>query len=226
MSLYLSLSLYILSLLLALVLLITGKRQRSGWFKAALSLHLLSLLFSLYYLFQKHNIPEGSILRFAFLFTLCTGLVAGGLVVRAEIRTVYKVYFSLYFLSLLLFLVSPSRFAGFLSRGDLENSAPGRFHLVQNFFLEEQRASALMPGGNKTYKLVQQFGLFHKTIRRDITFDTQPDSVHVLNSVTGNALAVRIYFQRRMPPSLVTDSTELTLSLTPGKTDPIQRIHY
>ena len=226
MSLYFSLSLYILSLLGALVLVITGKNQRPAWIKSALVLHCLSLLLFLVYLLQGQGLPPGSPFRFAFLAVLCSGLLAGGFILRSEWPKALKLYTSLYFLSVVFFLVSPSRFAAALSRGDLDDASPKRFHVLRNFYLEEQHASFSDTNKPKNYKLVQQFGIFHRTIQRDISFESDPDSLRLRKQKSSQIIKIIVYFHRSDTASTVPYSREITLSLAPNKTDPIQRIHY
>jgi len=225
MSLYLSLSLYILSLLVALVLVITGKKQREAWRKAALALHVLFVLLFVVYLLQKPGLQEGSPFRYAFLAALCSGLVAGGFILRSEKHWILKLYCSIYFLSLLFFLFSPSRFAAVLSRGDLAGNTPKKIHVVRNFFLEAQHA-AQAGSGKKEFKLVQEFGIFHRTIRRDIAFDSEPDSLQVLEEDIPGLVRVMIYLHPSDTASHLPSRRELTLSLAPNKTDPIQRKQY
>ena len=226
MNLYFSLSAYILSLLLALVLVITGKRRSGGWMKAALLMHGLFLLLFLLYRLLKDSFPAASPFHYSFLGFLCSGLVAGGLVLRSNIQRGAKLYFTLFFLTLLFFIYSPSRFAGLLTRGDLAADSPRRFLLYRNFFLEEQRTFLTNPGPPYTYKMVQQFGLFHKTIRRDIQLGQKPDSVKAIQPVINEGLVIRVYLPGDKSAGALSDSTDLRLSLTPENPDPIKRKPY
>lgn len=214
MIVYLALSVYIISLLLALVLVITGKKRSKSWFKAGLVFHLLFFVLFVFFCFGKNDIPDGSYFNYAFIAFLCSGLITGGLVLRSGAIRILKIYFSLFFLSLFFFFYSPSRFASFLLKGELNDHSPKKFFLFKNYFLEQQAATPdfLQP---YSYKLVQHFGLFHKTILRDIIFPGEPGSVKVLDDRNRDSVLLRVFYHQDAHQKLKMDSTDLNLALVP-----------
>jgi hypothetical protein len=60
--------------------------------------------------------------------------------------------------------------------------------------------------------MVQQFGVFHKTIKRDISFVADPDSIKV-TGLTKKEVFVRVYFHLDNAIDSEIDSTDITLPL-------------
>src|SRR5262245_7376654 len=111
MSVYLSLCVYIFSLLLAALLLITGKARSQQWVTAGLIVHALALALYLIDRFRESDPGEATWLSWSLLAYICSGLITGGMLFRTLKNNGWKIYFSLFFLTLLYFIYSPSRFA-------------------------------------------------------------------------------------------------------------------
>src|SRR5688572_8998187 len=119
MSTYLFISAYILSLLAALVLFITGKnRSRSGIGVVAV----IHLACALWFLITCIRTPDDP--GYSFLAVLCSGLLGAGWLLRTTAVPALRIYFSLYLLTLLFFAWSPSRFTSFLIHADLADRSP------------------------------------------------------------------------------------------------------
>ena len=154
MARYFFISVYILSLLVALVLFITGKNRGNKFLKAILIIHLAAAAWLVFVLFR-----DSSKRGYALLTFLCTGLAGAGWLLRSPAPIVVRAYFGLFFLTLLFFIYSPSRFASFLEHADLADRSPRRFRLYLNYYLEQQPATAAYP---VRFKLIQQFGLLDR----------------------------------------------------------------
>jgi hypothetical protein len=212
MGAYICLSIYILSVLLSGLLIITGVKMRPA-FLFMLVLHVLAGFAALVHTLLPGIAKEISILKYAFLCYLCSGLLAGGLYMRTDGQRIVKAYFSLLFLSLAVFIYSPSRFITLLVPGEYGPAAK-RFPVHSNYFLEPQRSLVRFEGKKESYKLVQEFGLFHKTIRRDIQFEGVVDSLRTLETFPDKVL-LRIYLHRDSTGTAIPDTMELNLSLIP-----------
>jgi hypothetical protein len=206
MGIYLWLSLYILSLVTAVLLLAAGKRFASGPLRGFFFIHLAGTLAALAGI--GFNLHTGLLPALLIL----SGLVAGALAARATVPQYLKLYFGLFFLSAAFFILSPSRFGGFLETGRIHVAHPDKFHLYRNVYLEAQRDPAHRAHSASQYKVIREFGLFHKTLRRDIVFPIRPDSVRCLPGAGTDTLVLRIY--RVTGSRSVTDSADLTVSLT------------
>ena len=214
MGIYLWLSLYILSLVTAVLLLAAGKRLASGPLRILFFLHAAATLAAVAILI--FGIQAGPVAACVIL----SGLVLAGLSLHATVPLYQKLYFGLFFLSVPAFVLSPSRFGGFLETGRLHNSSPDKFHLYQNVYLEAQRSAGNPLHRPPLYKVIREFGLFHKTLRRNIALPVQPDSVRCLAGGDDTHLRLRLY---RIPGGTVADSSDLTVSLTPPDSLVIRR---
>jgi len=207
---YLALAAYLVTFILAVLLFVAGKDNNALWRKVFLTIHFLFLLCFVLSLLIK---TEASAFRYSFLLFVCSGLVTGGFILRSTQLILPKIYFSVFFLTLGYFLYSPSGFARFLLTANPYSQSAKNFHLRNNYYLERQSSIAISNQQEHPYKLVQQFGLFHKTIRRDIFLTADPDSVKVLEWKDKEALVLRTYHFSESTHGLVIDSTDVQLSL-------------
>lgn len=207
MIVYLALAAYLVAFILAVLLFVAGKNSSVQWKRILLAIHLSFLICFLVSFFT--NI-EASIFRTSFLWFVCSGLVAGGLILRSQMKWL-KGYFAIFFLTLGYFLYSPSGFAHFLLTANPFAQPVKSFHLKTNYYLEQQ--GTVVSSNQHPYKLVQQFGVFHKTIKRDIHFTADPDSVKVIEWKENEAIVLRIYIHTRINSELLIDSTDIHLPL-------------
>jgi hypothetical protein len=83
---------------------------------------------------------------------------------------ILRFYFGLYLLSVLLFIISPSRLF-FIITGNYDLYKPEKeFRLESNYYLVEQKSLFLEAVDTIHYKLIRKYGLFHKTLGRDLVF--------------------------------------------------------
>lgn len=217
MGIYLWLSLYILSLVTAVLLLAAGKRYAPGPLRILFFLHAATTLAAVAVLIFRMQAGHGA------AWVLLSGLVLAGLSHHAAVPLYQKLYFGLFFLSVPVFVLSPSRFGGFLETGRLHNSSRDKFHLYQNVYLEAQRVTGNAPPGPPLYKVIREFGLFHKTLRRNIALPVLPDSVRCLAPGDDAQLRLRLYRKPGHSGGTDADSADLTVSLTPPDSLVIRR---
>ena len=212
MPVYVFISVYILSLLAALVLFITGRDRPASALVPALLVHGATATWLVVAWLRSPHEPG-----LAFLAFTCSGVASAGWLLRAAVPGAWRLYFSLFFLTLLFFVYSPSRFASFLRHADLTDRSPARLRLAGSYYLEQQ---AEVPGQLVRFKVIRPFGLFHKTLVRDIDLPRLPDSV--AGTTSGDSLSARLFFR----DSGVMHTRDLHISLTPstaGDAGPVKR---
>ena len=187
-----------------MVLFITGK-NRSRIVSVAFSiLHAVSATWLLIVLLLPPHRPG-----IALLICLCTGMISGGWMLRTVIPLPLRIYFSLFFLTVVFFVASPSRFGNFLVHGDFKDRSPKRFHLYENYYLEQQQP---LSSSRVRFKLIRQFGLFHQTLRRDVVLPVNPDSLKSTQPDEQGTIHLRLY-SHTVDPSA---TAEFELSLSPA----------
>lgn len=217
MSLYIAIILYILSLIIGLFLVATVKSVSTRIFLTVFSVHALFLfLFLLAKFVTQKNETED---HFTFLLFICTGVILAGLAWKSSIHLFFKIYCSLFFLTIPLFFFSPSRLMVFLLTSQYTGTIGKSFHVQENYFLEQQHATS----ATTAYKLVRKHGLFHETIQRNISFNGVLDSVHILGFDSMKNASIRGYTSKVTFVSSENDSVDVTLKLEKEKTNNIER---
>ena len=174
----LTLSLYILSIALALILsIIRFKKSIVSW-KLIFIIHVLLFIvfLLLHYLFQAAVSS-----RYFFLFFFCTGIISGGYLLRSDAPLLLRIYFSIYIGSIIVFISSPSYLVRAIS---LSNEKPNEiqvYRLTGNYFLEEEQMMKNIPDSAVTYKITQHFGVFHKTLSTNLRFGSRLDSIAIVS---------------------------------------------
>jgi len=130
---------------------------------------------------------------YLFLSAACSGVAASGWMIRSRYATVLRLYFGLYLLTLPLFLVSPSMAVRLLS-AQWNTQLPGHFDLGNGMLLEPQEALIVRDGQPVRYKVIRDYGLFYRTLERDIDFGHPLDSVRVVRYAADTLLVLRGYF--------------------------------
>lgn len=156
--------------------------------------HLLLFILWLININGTDSLDRPGISNYLFLSWFCTGLIVSGVVLRKNFNLVVKGYFTLFLLTLPVFLVSPSRVLGFIASGNVKAVDPERFRLVDNYFLMAQQSTPTQPPkGMKPFRLVREMGMFHKTLARDIMVPENIDSVRMLKFQENENIFARIY---------------------------------
>ena len=218
MALYITIILYILSLIAGLFLMAVVKSITKKKFFFVASIHILSLL--IFLLNRKAEIPNTeSSGNFTFLFFICSGIMLAGLAWRSQVHLVFKIYFTLFGFTIILFIFSPSRLMVFLLTGKYSETMGKTFPVGENYFLEQQNTSA----GIHLFKLISKHGLFHETIQRDIDFKGPLDSIHVLEFIPKEKAIVRGFSGKVTYVSSDIDSVDVEIRLVKMKKNQIER---
>ena len=179
MTLYITIIIYILSLIIGLFLMAVVKTISKGKFLLVASVHLFLLLIFIVAKTSSTATTTESASNYTFLFFICSGVMLAGLAWRSNILLPFKIYFSLFALTIVLFIFSPSRLMVFLLSGKYSDTLGKTFPVGENYFLEQQNTSP----GLQHFKLICKHGMFHETIQRDIVFKGSLDSIRVLEFI-------------------------------------------
>ncbi len=224
MNVYLAIILYIISVVAGILILFTGKNIPTKNFLIGALIHLLLIvLFCIKLTSTYQAIAGSSFFKLSFLFTICTGLVLAGISWKSNVHLSLKVYFSLFSLTLLLFLFSPSRLINFLLTASYSDTMGKTFSVSGNYFLEEQTSGMRNDNSIPHFKLIQKHGIFHETIQRDILFNGNPDSIKVVEFVEAKNAVIRGYTSKRTYVSTEIDSADVWVKLVKEKKDQIER---
>ncbi|MFM9028854.1 MAG: hypothetical protein ACKOQ6_12825, partial [Bacteroidota bacterium] len=117
MTFYLSIVLYITSVIIALVLMIVGKGMDRRRFMALVSIHFFSGTAGILISLAKVETTSGPAPDYFFLAYVCTGTCLCGLAWRTEIWKALRYYLSVFALTFPMFLFSPSMLVNFLLTG-------------------------------------------------------------------------------------------------------------
>ena len=219
---YLSIVLYISSVIGALVLMILGKQMDRRKFILLASVHGFLFLIFLASLLFKKEVPGQPNLNFFFLLFICSGVWLTGQVWRIANPLPLRIYFSIYSITFPLFLFSPSMLVNFLLTTKYTETLGKTFQVKDNYFLEQQNSWSDKSGKLK-YKLVVKKGVFTQTLARDIDFNGSIDSIKTLAFDPNKVAAIRGYRMKETYVSTTLDSIDFTVELKKRKANQIER---
>ncbi len=190
---------------------IIGKDMRREKFLLLSSIHLIFIFAFIASLILRKNDGIG---EFNYFFTafICSGIILSGLSWRSNSPVLLRLYFSIFIITIPLFLFSPSMLLNFLLTTNFKSSIGPAFHLQDQYFLETQSTSKILD--NKPhYKLIFKRGIFHQTIQRDIVFGGKLDSVKVIEIVPDKNMILRGYSNKTTYVSSEIDSVDAKVLL-------------
>jgi hypothetical protein len=223
MNFYLAIILYITSIVCGVILMFAVKNISRTKFSGFAFLHLvLIILFIVSTQLKKEAPGQLPVKNLFFLFVICSGIILFGLSWQSRVSIILKIYFSLFSLTLFLFLFSPSRMINFLLTARYADTLGKIIPLKENYFLEEQTSS--MNGDSiPSYKLIRKHGMFHETIVRDIRFNGNLDSIHILEFIRGEHVIIRGYSNKTTFVSSEIDSVDVDVKLVKENKNQIER---
>lgn len=159
--------LYILSMVVSLLLGMTAKRLTGSSIRFPAAVHFTLLFLAISFLFILKTGPIGNYL---LLLAVCTGTALSGWALRNEwIRKPLRFYLIAWLLLIPVFLWSPSRIFYAISGNYAHFNPEQQFNLQSNYYLVEQQ-SMLQEQKITKYKVIRKFGIYNKTLARDIDF--------------------------------------------------------
>jgi hypothetical protein len=181
---------YVLSLAATLILAITTRKLKPEAIRVPVMLHALLMVISLLLLATT---SLAHLYHYLVLATTCSGVALAGWAIRGTyLHKALKIYFGLYLLSVLLFLSSPTRLFYILT-GQAQAYQPEKsFHLIDNYYLVEQKSQLQTNDTLVQWKVIRKYGIYKKTIRRDIQFGWNPETVKLI-SMDADTMILRGY---------------------------------
>jgi len=219
MLLYVAIIGYILSNVIALALLFTGKKLNPGIFRLLATLH---FVFGVFFIFNLITNKEETPRYVSFLVFFCSGIITGGLALGTQKNIIIKVYFGLFCLSIFVFILSPSLLLNFLLTASF-NRHKDMMLLKENYFLERQTSTFSSDSSGVKYKVIRKKGMFHETIARDLDFKGKLDSMKVLSYEDRKFILLRGYTSNKSFVEDKIDSVDVTIELIPTSKDLIER---
>jgi len=193
----LTISLYLVSLVASLISAFFYRHISFRVVNVVLIFHILVLLTWIIFPAGKHDLSNPGTSNYLFLSYFCSGILLAGIILRGRYHITAKIYFILFLLSLVFFLVSPSRLIGFIASGMIDAYSPDRIHLSENYFLVQQNETSVVPHPDSVYyKAVREMGMFHKTLIRDIALPRNYDSVSVRSKQQDENIKLTVYRNR------------------------------
>jgi len=219
MLLYAAIIGYILSNIIALALVFTGKKLNPGVFRLFAALH---LVFGVFFIFNLVTDKQESPRYVSFLVFFCSGIITGGLALGTKTNMILKIYFGIFCLSIFVFILSPSLLLNFLLTASF-NRHKDVMPLKENYFLERQTSAFSSDSSGIKYKLIEKNGMFHKTIARDLDFKGKLDSMRILSYDERKSFIIRGFTSVKNFVEDKRDSIDLTIELLPARRDVIER---
>ena len=168
--------LYIVALVGTFVLTVLSKKFSNKSLNVFITIHLVLVVIAIAFaLIQLKNDIGNYFMSIAF----SSGLFIAGWAIRKSEKLITRIYFGIYFASILLFLYSPSL---------LFYSISGNFANRRT----EQQSMLQLLSNVTAYKVSQKFGIYNRTIARDIRFDGRIDSVQLV-TLNDDTLIMRGY---------------------------------
>lgn len=210
MTFYLSFIAFIISIIGGLILMLIGKNMGRDKFKLMASIHFILLLAFIASLILK---KDNSIVVNNYFFTvfICSGLVLSGLAWRVENHKIVRYYFSLFLLTIPMFMFSPSMLMNFLFTTHYNSTTGQTFHLTGRYYLEQQN-TVTETDDILHYKVITKNGIFHKTIQRDVVFHGTLDSAKVLK-MDSRIIVIRGYSSNKTYVSEEIDSSDVEITI-------------
>lgn len=160
--------LYVISVVFALLSGMAAKRIRPGKILMPMAIHLVLVFTGTVFLAL---LPEEPLSHYLLLCGICTGVALSGWALRNETLAVFfRVYLGCYLLSLPLFLWSPSLLFYIISGSHSEFREEQQIHLSNNYHLIEQQSMLANKGEPIRYKVVRKFGIYNQTLARNLDF--------------------------------------------------------
>ena len=214
-----SLIIYILSVVAALILTIITKKNGKFPLRILLLIHFsLLLLFMATYLSGFWSTAT----NLFFLFFFCTGILLSGSLINKSLNPFLRYYPILFLTSIIFFVFSPSLTIRFITF-NWHTDHTGKWKLQSNYFMEEEKSMLSVSDSTTTYKITRQFGIFHKTLARNISFGMRLDSIRLNNFDEEKGIDVRGYYIRKTDTFEACDSMDISVPFVASKNTIIQK---
>ena len=169
--------LYILSLVVSLLLGMTSRRFAAESIRFPFAVHAILIFLSIVFLVSFSGQLVGNYL---LLLGVCSGIALGGWAIRNTwLAWPLRIYLFAFLLTIPVFLWTPSSVFYAIS-GNYDKWKPEQeFNLESNVFLVEQQ-SMLQEQTKVRYKVIRKFGIYNKTLIRDVDFGSRLSTARLI----------------------------------------------
>ncbi len=189
MLLVLSVTLFVISMIAALIMLIIGKNINTRVLLGLTSIHFIFLLISIWsYSDVKAAAHELTSSHVILLLTLCSGFILFGAWLRQKKYPFFKFYFGLYLISLIFFIRSPGRFFAFIYTGDKAELKEQSIQISGPYYLSKQNNTSSTT--SSIYKVYIKKGLLTYTLRSGLEI---PGELKGISQVNDDADSLHFY---------------------------------
>ena len=218
MPFYIAIILFITSVIAGLIASIVGKNMPKEKFFLYAAIHGMFLFAFIASLILR---KDPAAYNYFFLIFICSGLFLSGIAWRSNSFIGLKIYFSLFVITIAMFILSPSRLVNFLLTTKYKDTLGESFLVRENFFLERQ-SSSMHAEDLPLYKLIRKRGLFHSTIQRDLNFNGKLDSIKILEFDKSSLSVIRGYTSQASYVSNALDSADVEITMKKKTNDGLE----
>ncbi len=194
-----SITCYLLSMVGGLIAAFFFKLISPRFINTLIIFHALVFIAWLFFRNETDTLSNPGNSNYLFLAFFCSGVFTASMLLRSAYPVYLKIYYAIYLLSLVVFVISPSRVLGFAASGNLTAINPTRIHISENYYLVEQQNAAGDTIGNY-FKVVREMGMFHKTLSRDVLLPAETDSVNLLDKNMDEVIQLRVFYRKNNVP--------------------------
>jgi len=188
--------LYVISVVFALLSGMAAKRIRPGKILMPMAIHLVLVFTGAVFLTL---LPEEPVSHYLLLCGICTGVALSGWALRNNsLSRFFRFYLGCYLLSLPLFLWSPSLLFYMISGSYAEYREEQQIHLSGNYHLIEQQSMLVNAGEPIRYKVVRKFGIYNQTLARNLDFGEPLRSAFIMEITKDTMIIVVTTASSRM----------------------------
>ncbi|MBL0104001.1 MAG: hypothetical protein IPP51_09780 [Bacteroidetes bacterium] len=219
MSFYIAIIAFIGSVISGLILLIVNKDVRKEKFVLYVAFHGIFLFGYIASLILKGS--SGYVINYFFTGFVCSAIILSGLAWRSDISKYVKYYFTIFTLTIPMFLLSPSMVLNFILTSHFSDANSESFLVEGRIYLERQN-TVMSTDDFPHYKMIRKKGFFHATIQRDIVFGGKLDSIKVLDIQTNEKAIIRGYTSTVTHVSSRVDSMDVEVHMVKKSADGVE----
>ncbi|MCC6385482.1 MAG: hypothetical protein LC117_02505 [Bacteroidia bacterium] len=184
---------YLISLVTSLILMMVGTRIHQRVIHTIMIFHfLLLVIFLVSWLSETSGGESGKWIdkHLVFLACICSGVMLSGYAIRMAVNVIIRVYFSLFILTLPVFVYSPSTLISSINFHDRSAIAGKPYPTgLEYYYIEKHNSVLANMEGVIEYKIVKQKNKIKRTIVRHIRLSCEPDNIRKF-SIQGDSLII------------------------------------
>ncbi|HEX5003084.1 MAG TPA: hypothetical protein VFW78_11365 [Bacteroidia bacterium] len=191
---------YLVSLAASLLLSFFYRKINTTGLIVWATVHILMLLLFFFSGGLKTSISNPTPANYFLLSFFCTGIVMAGVVLRKSFPLIAKIYSGAFLSSALLFFFNPSMVIGIITAGNPNAISPHKYNLYENVYLMEQQNGFNFNNNSPVFKITKEFGVFHKTLTRNIILPDFPVKIESTKLNTESGIRLIVHFRDSITP--------------------------